>query len=659
MCGIAGIISSRETTLEDLMRIAAMSRAQIHRGPNGSGEYHSSHVILAARRLSIIDLEGGHQPLYNEDRSLALVANGEIYNYVDLRVYLERLGHRFHTQSDCETILHAYEEDGVDCLHYLRGMFAFALWDERRRRLFVARDPMGEKPLYLFERDGLILFASEMKALLRSGLVSFELDPSAIDYYFHYQYVPEPRTAITDVRKLPAAHYLTVDLDQWNVNEKCYWRMEDARPIEGDAPALIRQELDTIGRLLTRSDTPVGVALSSGLDSGAVAAIAAPHLRGQLHAFTVGYEGRPAGDERLEARDLADHLGFDFHEVEINTAEVVEFFSELQFWRDDPVADYAGHSYYALTKLAREHGVPVVLQGQGGDELFWGYPQLRQAAHESIAKQKLSKGLLRALPHYVSLNRPADFSAKAIADWTRDWAGVRSGLQRMRNHRAAPADQLVFYDVSRDFSTAAGETTALYTRAFTRRLGESDVTDLFTFPRPWPGVDVTLTRLISDTYLRGNGIAQGDRLSMASSVEMRLPLLDRKLVEAVIGLRKTQSDVNLPPKEWLRQAITGLVPNRVLNRPKRGFAPPVAEWHEAIFAVHGPSLRDGYLSQVGVLRNESADRLANGPFPAGLTSPVSFKALVLEHWCRRMSAVVDEAPRELGGNSSSGMRAFD
>ncbi|MGB8507357.1 MAG: hypothetical protein WCD76_03050, partial [Pyrinomonadaceae bacterium] len=261
MCGISGIVSRQKVTPEEVSRVAAMSRALIHRGPDGAGEFRAQHVAFAARRLSIIDLEGGAQPLYNEDRSLALVANGEIYNHVELRRRLEALGHRFATGSDCESILHAYAEYGADCVRHLRGMFAFAIWDEARGRVLLARDAMGEKPLYLYERDGSLVFASEMKALLRSGRVPFELDPAAVNLYFHYQYVPEPRTAIKGVRKLNAAHLLVIDVEPWRVEERCYWRMEDAPPIEGDAPALIRDELETVSELVTRADVPVGVAL--------------------------------------------------------------------------------------------------------------------------------------------------------------------------------------------------------------------------------------------------------------------------------------------------------------------------------------------------------------------------------------------------------------
>src|SRR5215207_4131121 len=389
MCGISGIISGGRVTPGDMARVASMSRALGHRGPDDSGMFGAPHVALAARRLSIIDLGGGRQPLYNADRSLALVANGEIYNHEELRRRLEARGRRFTTGSDCEAILHAYAEYGTACVEHLRGMFAFALWDDARRRLLLARDPLGEKPLYLYERDGRLIFASEMKALLRSGEVPFELDPEAVDLFFHYQYVPEPRTAVRGVRKLDAARLLVVEVEPWRVEERCYWRMEDAPPLAGDAPALLRGQLEAVGELITRADTPVGVALSGGRDSSAVAAVAARH-RGELHAFSVGYPGRPEGlDERDEALALARHLRLPFHEVEVETREVVEFFAELNYWRDDPVADYAGHAYYAVMRRAREEGVPVVLQGQGGDELFWGYPQLRRAALESFEKEAL------------------------------------------------------------------------------------------------------------------------------------------------------------------------------------------------------------------------------------------------------------------------------
>jgi asparagine synthase (glutamine-hydrolysing) len=638
MCGICGIASQREITPVELQRVRAVNDGLSHRGPDSSGDYQDAHVALAMRRLSIIDLDGGSQPLFNEDRSLLLIANAEIYNYVELRRRLGALGHRFSTGSDCETIIHAYEEFGLDCVKHLRGMFAFALWDTKRRRLLLARDRMGEKPLYLYESEGQLLFASELKALLRSGQIPFELDPEAVNLFFHYQYVPEPMTPLKGVRKLDAAHLLTLDVDEWRVTERCYWRMEDAPPVEGDAGELIREQLETVSGQVMRADVPVGVALSGGLDSSVVAALAARAGRGQVHAFSVGYSGRPESDERAEAQKLAQYLGLHFHEIELDIESVVQFFPELNYRRDDPIADIAGHSYYAVMKLARECGVPVVLQGQGGDELFWGYPILRQAALESTLKEMARQHAFRAPLQYIYFNPPARLSRQELSTWARDLGGLRTGWQRFQKHRRTPADQLVFYDLSPDFGTALDETPDLYGKEFAGQLHESHATSLFTVAQPWSNIEVMLTRLVCATYLRENGVAQGDRLSMASSVEMRLPLLDHKLVETIIGLRKAQSDIGLPAKSWLKEAVKDLLPSEVIERPKRGFTPPVRRWHEALFAAYGDSLREGFLTGHGVLSREGGERLSSGPISAGAICPLSFKALVLEQWCRGMLA---------------------
>lgn len=642
MCGISGFVSQKEITPDEVDRIMAVRRSLHHRGPDGTGDYNDLHIVLAMNRLSIIDLTGGWQPLYNEDRSLVLIANGEIYNFIELRRQLEAQGHKFATKSDCETILHLYEEYGTSFVDHLRGMFAFALWDSKRQRLILARDRMGEKPLYLHEQNGQLLFASELKALLRSGLIPFELDPASIDLYFHYQYVPEPRTPIKGVRKLDAGHLLIVGVDPWRVEEKCYWRMEDAPPIEGDPARLIREELETISELIIRSDVPVGVALSGGLDSSAIAALAARKYPGTMHAFSVGYPGRPESDERAAAQELADRLQMPFHDVELETKAMVEDFPEMVYMRDDPVADISGYGYYCVMKLAREHGVPVVLQGHGGDELFWGYSWVRQAAYESQRKASLWRKGWGSLPEYLEINLPKELSLHNLSSWIANLGGARSSWRHFKNHRDSPADQMVFMDLSPDFRFALNGVRQLYSKTFIEQINGEKPTDVFTFRQPWTDVDVTLTRLICDTYLRENGIAQGDRLSMASSIELRLPLVDYRLVETVIGLRKAQSDSAQPPKAWFKAALKGVLPEQVINRPKRGFAPPVFEWHEALFTAYGDSLRDGCLVQSGILTAESSRQLATGLFPHGTVTPLSFKALVLEQWCRQMSATLHE-----------------
>ncbi|HEV2835610.1 MAG TPA: asparagine synthase (glutamine-hydrolyzing) [Pyrinomonadaceae bacterium] len=636
MCGIAGIITEGPITAADIACVRAANSRLTHRGPDGSGEFQDEHIMLAMRRLSIIDLDGGWQPLYNEDRSLALVANGEIYNFIELRQRLESQGHRFNTNSDCETILHLYEEHGVDFVQHLRGMYAFALWDSKRKRLVLARDRMGEKPIYLYQTDGRLIFASEIKALLASGVVPFELDPAAVNLYFHYQYVPEPMTPLKGVRKLDAACLLTVDVDPWTVEEHRYWRMEDAPPLVGDPATLIREQLETVSGIVIRSDVPVGIALSGGLDSSAIAALAARKYPGTMRAFSIGYPGGLENDERADARALADQLGMPFHDAELTTSDMVSFFPELVYWRDDPIADIAGFGYYSVMKLAREQNVPVVLQGQGGDELFWGYGWVQAAAHASARKLERTNNPVGALPRYVDVNLPGGLSRVQLAEWAHRLGGLRESWESLRRDRHTSPNQMVFYDLVPDFRASMQIAGALFTKSFSEQINGTTATSLFTFAQPWPNIDVTLTRLICDTYLRENGVTQGDRLGMASSIEMRLPLLDHRLIETVIGLRKAHTDVDQPPKAWFKAALKDVLPQDVINRPKRGFSPPVMEWHRALFAAYGEALADGYLRQSEVLTKESARELSTGPFPDNSTTPLSFKALVLEQWCREM-----------------------
>lgn len=560
-----------------------------HRGPNGVGELVSPHVALGMTRLAIIDIAGGAQPLYDCAGSAALVVNGEIYNYKELRRELGRRGHVLRTGSDAEVAVHLYEELGTEFVSRLRGMFALALWDPRLRLLVLARDRMGEKPLYFRLGRRSITFASELRALVRSRTFSPELDPTAIHEFFHYQYVPEPLTPLLGVSKLPAGHILTVDVPRWRVEQSQYWSMVDAPPLEGDPVEAVGDQLRALGPLVTQADVPVGVALSGGLDSSAVAALAASSSPNGVHAFSLGYRGRPAIDERGEAEQLAGVLGMPYHDIELSEQDVVSSFGRLARAWNEPIADLAGFSYLAIAESAGRNGVPVLLQGQGGDELFWGYPWVRRALTESRSRA------------------------------CRNDAGP---------HR------LTFYDLDPDYQEAARCCQGLYTEDWLRRVDLEAPAARFTAPR-WPeNLAVEITRLISQTYLLSNGIAQGDRITMSASVELRLPLVDHRLVETTVGFRKRIDDHALTPKEWLRGAVASLLPGVVLRRPKRPFAPPVHQWHAALQQAYGWMLPDGMLVSVGALRQEAATRLAVAPFPPSGGSPLSFKALVLEAWFR-------------------------
>jgi asparagine synthase (glutamine-hydrolysing) len=642
MCGIAGIISATPLNQSQRAQVRRMKTALTHRGPDGPGLYQGSHVSLAMRRLSIIDLTSGWQPLYNEDKTLCVIANGAIYNNIELRADLRSRGHSFSTGSDCEVILHLYEEYGLDCVQHLRGMFTFALWDSRQERLMLARDRMGEKPLYLHVRNGCLAFASELKSLLKAGVVPFELDRDAILHYFHYQYVPEPMTPVQGVRKLPAAHVMTVSVDPWRIHEHPYWNMEDAPAIDGDPGEIIRAQLETVAELTLRSDVPVGVALSGGLDSSAIAALAAKRYSGTLNAFSIGYEGRPRTDERAAAKAFADELELPFHEVELRTQDLVAEFPNVVGLADDPIADIASYSYYRVMQAARAAGVPVMLQGHGGDELFWGYPWVTDALRQSQRKQETQGAGIAGLLRYLRLQPPLSRSPRGLYDWATSLAGLGSSWQAWQRDRASPRDRLIFGDQGSLFRAVATSGDTLFTPEFREATGTTDVCALFTIKQPWPQLDVLFTRLICQTYLVEVGIAQGDRLSMASSVELRLPLVDFRLVETVIGLRKAQPDHALPPKAWLKAALEGVVPDWVLNQPKRSFQPPRA-WAQALHSAYGSLLEGGFLVENGVLEEIAALELARAKLRLGPMHHVAFSALVLELWCRQQVQHTQEA----------------
>lgn len=623
-----------------------MNQALQRRGPDGEGTYFKDKVALAMRRLAIIDLTGGWQPLYNEDQSIALVANGEVYNYIELRQQLAGLGHTFNTKSDCELPAHLYEQYGLDFVHHLRGMYAIALWDSRKNRLILVRDRVGEKPLFLNERTGpdgakQILFASEMKGLLASGCVPFELEPTSVDEMMHYGWVHDPKTMVKGVRKLEAGHMLVIDTDPWKVQDICYWRMEDAPPISTDPAKTIRAVLNDVAELVIRSDVPVGVTLSGGIDSSTIACLSAAKYPGQMHAFSIGYTDKPVQDEREMARSLAKRLHMPFHEAEIHPDEMAASFPEICVLRDDPIADITGYAYFLVNKLAREHNVPVLLMGQGGDELFWGYPWLRKALAES--RYKLKHGRVRT-PSLGELLLPRDFTRSGLVEYAFRWGAAMHGWRPLRLRPDRDTSRLVFYDLADHWQMGEWGRSHLFTESFHDSLNGFDAAWPHTSYDPSVSLETKLTALIFKGYLLENGINQCDRLAMASSVEGRLPLVDYKLVETVIGLRKVHhGDENLGTKGWLRAAVEDIVPAEIFNRPKRGFNPPVTLWTESLRSRYGADLREGYLVSSGVLTPEAARRLTESSSRITAWNDLFFKALTLEMWARTMAGIAKQA----------------
>jgi asparagine synthase (glutamine-hydrolysing) len=641
MCGIFGILRLGGLSSEDRWTLRRMADAIRHRGPDGNGFHVEPDVAIGMTRLSIIDTSGGWQPIYNEDRSVVLVANGEVYNFVELRRDLESRGHRFRSGSDCETIVHLYEEHGADCVHHLRGMFAFALIDLRSRRVLIARDRMGEKPLMLADRGDSLVFCSELAGLVGSGAVPFEIDPVAVKMYYYWGFVPEPRSAVCGTRKLPAGTLLDIDLRSGGRTERTYWRLEDAPPIEGDPVSRIRDEIETIGRISMRSDVPIGVGLSSGIDSSAIAVMATRHADKPVTAFSVGFEGKSWQDESGQAEEFARHLGIAFHRVELGVDRVVSEFPLVCMRRDDPVVDLSGSSIFALMRLSRDHDVRVLLSGLGGDELFWGYAWHRRAVVASERKRAMLRGDAGLLD-YLALEAPP-LSVTGLINWCASGAGLVSGLRQWRRDHTSDPRRLVFWDTVREFRLAEGSSS----RVFGSRLLEcmDSPAAFFTGNQYWDSVPVALTERLCSTYLRSNGLNQTDRLSMACSVEARVPLVDYRLAEVVVGLRRHHDDLKLGHKAWLKSVFRGTVPSFVMDRRKRGFTPPWRTWTHALMHAYGTDMRCGVLVSEGLLQEGAVAQLARGFDPLRRPLPLAMESLVLEQWARGMRSLADGVRR--------------
>lgn len=636
MCGIFGIIRKHPLGDADKVTLCGLADALIHRGPDGEGFHVEGGVGIGMRRLSIIDLAGGWQPIHSEDGSIVLVANGEIYNFVELRQMLEQRGHQFATHSDSETIIHLYEEYGDEAVHHLRGMYAFALLDRRRRRVIIARDRMGEKPLAIHETDESLVFASEASALVHAGVVRFEMDPDGVSDYFHWGYVPEPNSALRGVRKLAAGSILAIDLETWERTERKYWSLSDAPPLEGNPVAIIRREIDRIGELIVRSDVPIGIGLSSGIDSSAIASLAARDSKQPVHAFTVGYQGNTWQDESAHARRHAERLGIRFHGVSVGVGEVVDGFRTVCSSRDDPLSDIAGAGYHALMKLCHDSGVRVMLTGTGGDELFWGYGWHRKTLIACVRKQRLLAGQAGVLD-YLEVTKPP-FSITGAINWMEAGGGLLAGLEAWRRDRRTSPERMVFWDSLpwREFVMTEARLRSMAGPALLRAARPADA--LFARRELWNDLETSLTTLLCDSYLLCNGLVILDRQGMANSIEGRAPLVDYRLAEIVVGLRKQSSDWALGHKGWLKSTLSTLVPDDVMRLRKRGFTPPWRTWMRAIFDRYGSDLRDGLLTNLGVLTPKAAKELSH-PFDA-LARPrhMAYSAMVLEQWARALSS---------------------
>jgi len=642
MCGILGYVQTvpiqRALADHDVRRLA-------HRGPDGQGIYANDHVQFGHTRLSIIDLtDAGRQPMLSADGRYVITYNGEIYNHLELRSELEALGEEFLTHSDTEVLLVAYKVWRRDCVKRFRGMFAFAIWDNEEKTIFLARDRCGEKPLFYYRDGECLTFASELKALVPMLATRPDLDPAVVDMYLHFQYVPEPFTLLKGVHKLPAAHTLTMSAANWHAAPQRYWNVEDVAE-RGNVPtdtqsilACIRDGLEDAVKMTLRADVPVAVALSGGIDSGAIAALAQKHYPEPMHAFCVGYPGRPPYDERHQARALAESLGMIVHEVELPVQSFVEFFPELVRIMDEPIADPAAFGHYSVPKAAADQGIKVLLSGIGGDEIFWGYPWVTQTA---VTNQMLSaRPSLNTLVAWARAPSVQAFLDKAsryprFPSLIRQWAGMLFDLANTQG----PEGQLAFYRAAPDFRDAFRLKPSLYGPAMQDLGADNPFRPTNIGSRSYDEIPAAVIRMLFDTWLVSNCLSLGDRVSMGVGVESRLPFLDVQLIERVMALRAATPDHQLGHKAWLRAALKGVLPDEVLARPKAGFQPPVQAWLSGVLASHGEVLRGGQLVRDGILNENTVDEvLRDLPTQGWPGLFFAYKLVLLEMWFQKVVA---------------------
>jgi len=569
VCGLAGCVAPRHVD-EALLR--RLTDALAHRGPDAEGFYVSPdrRVGLGHRRLSIIDLATGQQPMSNEDGTVWVILNGEIYNFPALRTDLERRGHRFATTSDTEVIVHGYEEWGDDCVTRLNGMFAFALYDQRAERLFLARDRFGKKPLHYTKVGDEFLFASEIKSLLVHPRVSRALDLPALSRYLAYEYVPSPHSIFSGITKLPPAHRLTYDLRTRDLQVSRYWDLEfrpDGSHDERAAAGELRRRLREAVRCRLMSDVPLGVFLSGGVDSSAVVALMAELMPPrEIKTFTIAFREK-SFDEAPHARRVARLFGTDHHEQQFDVGAMLAALPDVIGFLDEPLADASLLPTYLLSRFART-GVTVALGGDGGDEMFAGYP--------TFAASRYARWYERApAPVRAAVQRFADSLPASTRNFSFDFK-LRQFLKGIPHPE--PRRTQVWLG-----SFEPAELDGLLSEEVKGQLQGFDPLGDLDWLSATPAVAAGdwLAGLIyqyTATYLTDDILVKVDRASMACSLEVRAPLLDHTLAEFLAGLPSSFKLRRGAGKHLLKRAFVGTLPADLLHRPKKGFGIPIAEW---------------------------------------------------------------------------------
>jgi asparagine synthase (glutamine-hydrolysing) len=572
MCGICGIVNFNATEPANPRIIERMARAQAHRGPDDEGFFVEKNVALGHRRLSIIDLSGGSQPLFNEDGSKVVVFNGEIYNYAELTTNLIAKGHGFRTRSDTEAIVHSYEEFGDDCVLGFRGMFAFAVWDRSNQRLLLARDRLGVKPLYYYTDGKVLLFASEIKALLAHPTTPREIDRQALDLYLALRYVPGPRTMFKNIFKLQPGHLMTADRNGIRIRK--YWDINHRELQLPESEWLQRFEslLEESVRMRLVADVPLGVFLSGGLDSSTMVAMMSRITNYQrVKTFAVGYDvsgpfsrAAESSNEFTFARTAAGHFGADHHELRVTAADFTSAIPQMVEHLDEPLADPSCIPLYFISKAAREH-ITVVLSGEGADETLGGYALYRKILGFERNRRKMGRFIQYLTPasELPLGDRMRGYIRRATLPLFDHYRGIVKGISPEVRLQLTGVDRLLrteellretFRPYFRHVETAGPLEQMLYADA--------------------------------KVWLPENLLLKADKMTMAAAIELRVPFLDHKLVEFAATIPE---DMKIRGKEgkWiLRRAMAGVLPASVIRRRKQGFPSPTESW------LRLPQLRD-------------------------------------------------------------------
>ncbi len=623
MCGICGkLMLDREANVPPSL-VRAMADTIRHRGPDDEGRYVSGPIGLGFRRLSIIDLQSGHQPLSNENGTIWIVFNGEIYNFKELRNFLLSKGHTFRTQSDTEVIVHLYEELGPQCLEKLRGMFAFAIWDENAETLFLARDRVGIKPLYYCLTNESLVFASEIKAILADPSVGREIAPEVIDRFLTFLYLPGQETLLKGIQKLAPGHYLLVRDGKAVVEQ--YWDLRFSEPIGN--PSLKDAEADLLSLLAETvelhmiADVPVGVLLSGGVDSTGVLSFAGRGTDKKISSFTVGFSGGEVADERPYAKLAAETFGTEHYEMTIAAKDFAAFLPEYVWHMEEPVCEPPAIALYYVSKLARNY-VKVLLSGEGGDEAFAGYSTYRNLVWLERVKRG-GPSLNRALAQGLSL------------------ANSLFRLPRVADYVPLMNDTFPSYYYSRTsnpYRYTGNGLGKLYSADFAQAIDREHTLEPVRGLQAHVGGQNTLDAMLyidTKTWLPDDLLIKADKMTMASSVELRVPLLDHRVLEFAASLPPGFKLKGFTPKYILKKALSQRIPKAIRDRKKTGFPVPYESWlrndlKDLVWAV----LTDRRAVERGYFRKEAVERLLQADSNGRNYSKEIFSLLSLELWQR-------------------------